>query len=133
MAKADPADPSSSSPESLASGIRGLLHDGVQLLRVRLELLSVEAREHAYDAMELLWLGVAAVILLGLGLGFLAVLITVLLWDSHRALALALFAAVFLTLGGVALVAARRVWQRDRQWFEASLKELRQDEQRARP
>ena len=132
MAKADPAD-SSSSPESLASGIRGWLHDGVQLLRVRLELLSVEAREHALDVMELLWLGVAAVILLGLGLGFLAVLITVLLWDSHRTLALALFTAVFLTLGGVALVAASRVWRRDRQWFQSSLKELHQDEQRAHP
>jgi uncharacterized membrane protein YqjE len=132
MAKADPADPNSSQ-ESLASGIRGWLHDGVQLLRVRLELISVEAREHALDVLEMMWLGLAAVLLLGLGLGFLAVLLTVLLWDSHRTLALALFAGVFLTLGGVALVAARRVWQRDRRWFEASLKELHHDEQRVRP
>lgn len=132
MAKADPAD-TNSSQESLASGIRGWLHDGVQLLRVRLELLSVEAREHAFDVLEMMCLGLAAVLLLGLGLGFLAVLLTVLLWDSHRTLALALFAGVFLTLGGVALVAARRVWQRDRRWFEASLKELHLDEQRVRP
>lgn len=132
MAKADPADPNSSQ-ESLASGIRGWLHDGVQLLRVRLELLSVEAREHAFDVLEMMWLGLAAVLLLGLGLGFLAVLFTVLLWDSHRTLALALFSGFFLTLGGVALVAARRVWQRDRRWFEASLKELQLDEQRVRP
>ncbi|MEN9904337.1 MAG: hypothetical protein RLZZ555_902, partial [Pseudomonadota bacterium] len=111
----------------------GWLHDGVQLLRVRLELLSVEAREHAFAIVELLVAALAAVILLGLGLGFLAVLLTVLLWDSHRVLALAIFATLFLTLGGIALLMLRSRWQASQRWFEASLDELRQDGERLSP
>ena len=121
------ADPA---PERVTQALRGWLHDGVQLLRVRLELLSVEAREHAFAVVELLVAAMAAVILLGLGLGFLAVLLTVLLWDSHRVLALAIFATLFLTLGGVALLMLRSRWQASQRWFDASLDELRQDGER---
>ncbi|NIC40248.1 phage holin family protein [Aquabacterium sp. A08] len=120
-------------PESLLAGLRGWLHDGVELLRVRLALVALEAREHAHGVVALLLLGLAAVLLLVLGLGFLAVLLTVLLWDSHRVLALALFSAVFLTLGGVALAGLARTWARQRVWFEASTAELAQDAERLRP
>ena len=124
------ADPA---PERVTQALRGWLHDGVQLLRVRLELLSVEAREHAFAVVELLVAAMAAVILLGLGLGFLAVLLTVLLWDSHRLLALAIFATLFLTLGGIALLMLRSRWQASQRWFDASLEELRQDGERLSP
>jgi len=117
---------------SLLSGAKGWLHDGVELLRVRLELLSVEAREHALGVVELLVLGVAAVLLLGLGVAFLAVLLTVLLWESHRALALGVFTAVFLCLGAVAAVGVWRAVQRQRHWFEASARELARDAERLR-
>jgi uncharacterized membrane protein YqjE len=133
MSDRDAGGSGSAADESLASGLKGWLFDGVQLLRVRLELLGVEAREHAFTVVELLLLGLAAVILLGLGMGFLAVLLTVLLWDGHRTLALALFTAFFLTLGAVALVWAVVRWRRSQHWFEASLQELRRDEQQLRP
>ena len=123
-------DSAQQAPERVTQALRGWLHDGVQLLRVRLELLSVEAREHALAVVELLVAAMAAVILLGLGLGFLAVLLTVLLWDSHRLLALAIFATLFLTLGGVALLMLRSRWQASQRWFDASLGELRQDGER---
>ena len=48
-------------PERVTQALRGWLHDGVQLLRVRLELLSVEAREHAVAVVELMLAGLAAV------------------------------------------------------------------------
>ena len=120
-------------PESLIQGVRGWLHDGVQLLRVRLELLSLEARHHALAAIQLLWLGLAVVLLGCLGLAFLAGLVTVLLWDSHRTLALAVFAAVFLTLAGVAAFMARARWRDSQAWFEASVQELAKDEQQLKP
>jgi uncharacterized membrane protein YqjE len=126
-------DSARQAPERVTQALRGWLHDGVQLLRVRLELLSVEAREHAFAVVELLVAALAAVILLGLGLGFLAVLLTVLLWDSHRVLALAIFATLFLTLGGIALLMLRSRWQASQRWFEASLDELRQDGERLSP
>ena len=102
------ADPA---PERVTQALRGWLHDGVALLRVRLELFGVEAREHALASVELLLAGLAALLFLGLGLGFFAVLLTVLLWDSHRLLALAVFSTLFLTLGLVALVLLRQRWQ----------------------
>lgn len=123
-------DNAQQAPERVTQALRGWLHDGVQLLRVRLELLSVEAREHAFAVVELLLAALAAVILLGLGLGFLAVLLTVLLWDSHRVLALAVFATLFLTLGGISLLLLRKRWQAGQRWFDASLDELRQDGER---
>ena len=120
-------------PERVTQALRGWLHDGVQLLRVRLELLSVEAREQVLAVIGLLLAGLAAVLLLGFGLVFLAVLLTVLLWDGHRVLALSVFATLFLTLGGLALLLLRSRWQASQRWFESSLDELRQDGERLTP
>ena len=120
-------------PERVTQALRGWLHDGVQLLRVRLELLSVEAREQVLAVVGLLLAGLAAVLLLGFGLVFLAVLLTVLLWDGHRVLALSVFATLFLTLGGLALLLLRSRWQASQRWFESSLDELRQDGERLTP
>lgn len=120
-------------PERLTQALRAGLRDGVQLLRVRLALLGVEAREHALGVVELLAAALAAVILLGLGLGFLAVLLTVMLWDSYRVLALTVFATFFLTLGIAALAVAKANWRRQSRWFDASVQELRQDEDRLSP
>lgn len=117
-------------PPPLPRSASGWLHDGLQWLRVRLELFSVEAREHAWVALETLLLGVAAVFLLVLGLAFLAIFLTVLLWDSHRLLALAVFTTVFLTLAGVAVWLAKARWAQSRSWFESTLDEFKRDEQR---
>ena len=114
----------------LSRSASGWLHDGLQWLRVRLELFSIEAREHAWIALETLLLGVAAVFLLVLGLAFLAIFLTVLLWDSHRLLALAVFTTVFLTLAGVAVWLAKARWAQSRGWFESTLDEFKRDEQR---
>ena len=132
MSEADRAS-GADAPESLIQGVRGWLHDGVQLLRVRLELLSLEARHHALAAIELLWFGLAAVLLGCLGLAFLAGLVTVLLWDSHRTLALALLATLFLTLAAVAALMARARWRDSQRWFEATAQELAKDEQQLKP
>ena len=120
-------------PERVTQALRGWLRDGVELLRVRLELFGVEAREHALATFELLLAGLATLLFLGLGLGFLALLITVLLWDSHRVLALAVFATLFLTLGGLALWLLRRRWRDSQRWFDASLGELNRDGERLSP
>jgi len=65
---------------------------------------------------------------------FLAVLLTVLWWDTPmRVLALAAFTFIFLTLGAVAAVWAWRSWQRERNWFEATRAELAADAKKLRP
>jgi uncharacterized membrane protein YqjE len=111
-----------------------VVRDTVALARVRLELVALEGRSHAQAVVALLLLGWAALCLLILGLAFLAVLLTVLWWDTPmRVLALAAFAFIFLTLGAVAAVWAWRNWQRERNWFEATRAELAADAQKLRP
>lgn len=119
-------------PERLAVSLRGLAASLVEFLAIRLELLGVEAREEALRLGELLLYGALAVLLLGLGLTFLAILLTVLLWDSHRLLVLAVFSAVFLTLGVVASVAARARLARGSRLWEGSLAELERDKESLR-
>ncbi len=119
--------------ERLAISLRGFAASLIELVQVRLELVSVETREEALRLGELLLYGALAVVLLSLGVAFLAVLLTVLLWDSHRLLALAVFSAVFLTLGLVAVFSVRaRLMQGSRLWG-ASFDELERDKERLRP
>lgn len=120
------------SPRRLAASLKGLAGTVLTLLQVRLELLSVEAQEEVTRVVSLLLYGVVAVILLALGLGFLAILITVALWESQRLLALAVFATLFLALGGVAAWLAYQRVQRGSALFVASLAELQQDRNRLR-
>jgi len=131
---ADPEAQGPTAPEgSLMAALRGTLRDGAELLRVRLELVSVEAREHSSQVVELAVLGVAAALLCGMGLLFVAAFLTVLWWDSHRLLALGAFSGLFIGLGAMAFWLALRRWHQTRRWFAASLDELHQDAQRLKP
>lgn len=118
---------SDASPGLLAS-LRGLATTSVALIRTRLELLKVEAQEEAGRWLGLLlWAGVA--VLAGmLGIAFLGVFITVLLWDSHRLLALGIFTALFLVTAAIAATVALRLLRQGSRLFSASLAELRRDE-----
>lgn len=117
----------------LAASLRSLLGNGLALLQTRLELLSVEAQEEKVRLLSLLGYGAAAFVLLSFGLMFLAVLVTVLLWDSHRLLALGAFTAVFLTGGLIALAAVLRLARTPSKLFSASIAELAQDRAAMQP
>ena len=111
----------------LASSLRSLLGNGIALLQTRLELLSIEAQEERVRLLSLLTYGALAFVLLSFGLMFLALLVTVLLWDSHRLLALGIFTAIFLTSGLIALIAMLRQAHTPSTLFAASIAELAQD------
>lgn len=111
----------------LLSSIRGLATHGLDLLLARFELLATELEEEKQHLLNLLAYGAAAFILLGAGILFLAIFLTVLFWEEHRLLTLGVFTAVFLTGGIVALVLAIRHAQASRHPFSESLAELRQD------
>lgn len=118
---------SDASPGLFAS-LRGFAATSVALVRTRLELLRIEAREEVGRLTGLIVWGIAAVLFGVAGLVFLAVFITVLLWDSQRLLALGIFAALFLVAAAVASATALRLARQKSQLFAASLAELRQDE-----
>lgn len=117
-----------SSPAGLFASLRGFATTGVALLRTRVELLKVEAQEEVGRIGGLLLWGIAAVLCGIVGLTFVAVLVTVLLWESQRVLALAVFATLFLGAAVVAVGIALRLARRGSQLFAASLAELRRDE-----
>lgn len=116
------------STTGLFASLRGFAATSVALLRTRLELFTIEAREEAGRLSGLLLWGATAVLLGSAGLTFLAVFLTVLLWESHRLLALGIFSALFLGAAAVAAGVAVQRARRGSQLFSASLGELRQDE-----
>ena len=121
-----------SSDDSTAARVRGLVADVIELAQVRLELFTVEAREELVRLAGMALMGALAVVFVGFGLIFLAVFLTVLLWDSQRLLALGVFTTLFLGGGAVLALLA---WQKARQGFRmfgATRDELRRDQERLR-
>lgn len=126
------ASPLSNTPGLFAS-LRGFACTSVALVRTRVELLKVEVQEEVVRLIGLLAWSIAAVLLAVLGLGFLAVFLTVLLWESHRLLALGIFAALFIAAASVAVFMVARLAKKGTQLFSASLAELRKDEASLNP
>ena len=124
----------SDSPVRLSASLRALMGTLLEMLQVRLELFNAEAQEELQRVLGLLLFGAVALVLLSLGLGFLSMLITVALWDSHRLLALAIFATLFLSLGAVcAWLARQRARAGGTRFFAASADELRRDREQLKP
>ena len=117
---------------STAARLRALLADVIELAQVRLELFTVEAREELARLAGMAAMGVLAVVLLSFGLSFLALFLTVLLWDAQRLLALGIFTALFLGGGGVLALVVRHQLQRGLRLFAATRDELQRDQERLR-
>lgn len=114
-------------PERLGASLKGFASSLIEIVHVRLELITVEARDEALRLTELLVYGALAIAFLTFGIAFLAVLLTVLLWDSHRLLVLTLFSTLFITLGAVAAVIARARMAEGTRLFASTLDELKRD------
>ncbi|MDZ4251437.1 MAG: phage holin family protein [Sulfuritalea sp.] len=123
------ADAAGGRPEQsgLFASSKGLLGSGIKLRHNRLELLGVELAEERLRLISLLAYGAAALLCIAAGLIFLAVLLTVVLWESHRLLALGVFSAFFLGAGGVSLALAMSRARAGSKLFSGSLAELRKD------
>jgi len=111
----------------LFASLRGLLNTAIGLLATRLELLATEFEEEKLRLLGLVGYGAAAMLLLGTGMVFLALFLTVLFWESNRLLVLGIFTAVFLVSGGIALFMAWRCAQAQERLFSSSLAELAED------
>ncbi len=118
----------SEAPEGLLASVRGFATTAVSLLRTRLELLKLEAREELGRLSSLYLWGFAAVLCTVVGVVFFAIFFTVLLWDSHRLLILGIFSVLFFSAAGVAIFMTLRLSRQDSRMFAASLAELRRDE-----
>jgi uncharacterized membrane protein YqjE len=119
--------------KSLGSRLRAYAAGALGILQTRLELLATEVQEEKLRLGSLLAYAAAAFFFLGFGALLLALFLTVLLWDSHRLLALGIFTAVFLAIGLIAALAAARVGRQGSRLFAASISELAQDREMLRP
>ncbi len=120
-------------PGSVGARLRGHLAAALGILQTRLELLATEVAEEKVRLGSLLGFAAAAFFFLGFGAVLLALFLTVLLWDSHRLLALGVFTALFLAFGLIAAMAAARIGRQGSRLFAASISELAQDRDMIRP
>ncbi|MEN6585005.1 MAG: phage holin family protein [Sulfuricella sp.] len=120
--------PDNASHAGLFESIKGFGATGVAIFRTRLELLSTELAEEKERLLTQMVLGLAALFFIGLGIIFAALFLTVVLWDSHRLLALGMFTVLFLGLGIAALAAAAKFARTQPKLFSASLAELSKDQ-----
>lgn len=120
-------------PGSLGSRLRSSIAGALGILQTRLELLATEFQEEKLRLGALLGYAAAAFFFLGFGAVMLALFLTVLLWDSHRLLALGIFTALFLAIGILAALAAARIGRQGSRLFAASIAELAQDREMIRP
>lgn len=120
-------------PGRLGSRLRATVAGALGVLQTRLELLSTEFQEEKLRLGLLLGYAAAAFFFLGFGAVLLALFLTILLWDSHRLLALGIFTALFLAIGLFALLSAAHIGRQGSRLFAASIAELKQDREMIRP
>lgn len=111
----------------LAESLHGILDAGLQTAQTRLELLAVELQEEKLRLTALALNTVLAGLLLGFGLVFLMISLTVLFWEEHRLLALGISTAVCIGGGLLAASNAARAFREGTKLFSASLAELARD------
>ena len=111
----------------LAESLHGIIDAGLQTVQTRLELLAVELQEEKLRITGLALNTVLAGLLLGFGLVFLMIFLTVLFWEEHRLLALGISTAVCIGGGLLAASNAARAFRSGTKLFTASLAEFARD------
>ena len=99
----------------------------IALGRVRLELLAIEVQEEKERIAAMLAWAVVTAFLAGFAMVFVALFVTVALWDSHRLLALSGFSALFLGLALWSVLRLRQLMAMGSSLFHSSIAELRDD------
>lgn len=95
--------------------------------RIRLELLAIEVQEEKERIASLLLWAVLTALLAGFGAVFVALAVTVALWDTHRLAALGVAAVLFIGLAILGALKLRRLAGDPSRLFRSSIDELRQD------
>lgn len=114
-------------PPRLAESLRGLIDSGLHTVQSRLELLSVEVQEEKLRLTGLVINAVLCGLLLGFGLVFLMIFLTVYFWDDYRLIALGASTAVCLLGALMTGIQVSSAFKRGTRLFSASLAELGRD------
>ena len=115
------------SGEKVSGPVRRLGASLIALGRIRLELLAIELHEEKARVLELLLWSVLTALMVGFGAVFVAVLVTVALWETHRLAALGASALLFIALAAAGAMRLRRLVSGGSTLFQSSIAELRED------
>lgn len=99
----------------------------IALGRIRLELLAIEVQEEKERIAAMMVWAVATAFLGCFALVFVALFVTLALWDSHRLLALGGCSALFVVLAAWGALRLRQLLGRGASLFQSSIAELRED------
>lgn len=99
----------------------------LRLGRIRLELLSLEVQEEKDRITALMFWAVLSALTVGFGLVFVALAVTVLLWDTQRWAVLGVCALAFGALAAYGLWRVRCLSHGGATLFGTSIDELRRD------
>lgn len=83
--------------------IRRILAALLGSLKVRIELAGLELQDEIDHVVRSIAMAIGGALLVCIGLALVAATVIVALWDSHRVLALAVFAVLFCVGGGLTL------------------------------
>jgi uncharacterized membrane protein YqjE len=112
--------------------LKRLARTAVEIVRTRLELLSLDVEEAKVRFLSILLAGAVAFFCLSLGVVMGAFWLVVAFWDTHRMLVLGLLTGAF--LGGGLLALATLAWRAKKgpRLFAATLGELEKDSEALR-
>ncbi len=115
-------------PPSFYHSIKAYLATWVELLKVRLELLSTEWQEECQRLEQILLLAAAAMACLALGVLCVTFLVVAMFWDTaYRLAVVGGFAVLYLALGVAAGLLMRRKTRSKPRLFATTLSELAKD------
>lgn len=126
-------DTSGAHTTGLLASLRGFAATLTAIAQTRLALLANEVEEEKLRVGQLLLFGGVTLFCLAIGSVFLALFVTVLLWESHRLLVLGGMAMLFLGIAGVAGAMFRARASAGSRLFSASMAELGKDRQKLMP
>ena len=117
-----------------SSKLKGLLGSVIELVQVRFQLLTIEAREELLRLLGMVAFGAVAIVLLCMGLVFAAFWIIAYQWDTPNRLWTVFYVTLgFFALGGLSGLLAWSRFNRGTELFATSLNELREDVERLQP
>ena len=99
----------------------------IALGRIRLELLVIEVQEEKERIVAMLVWAVVTAFIGCFALVFVALFVTLALWDNHRLLALGGFSALFFVLASWGVLRLRHLLAIGSSLFHSSIAELRED------
>lgn len=111
----------------LIDSLRMLGQSSIEIIRTRLEILSLDVKVARVNQVSILMLAASTYFFISLGVILATFLIITMFWDTDRLLVIAILSGFFLFIGLILLVTLIRKLNKGPRLFEGTLVELQKD------